>query len=71
MELSPGDNALIFYGDAHRLGEGRAEADCPPPAIHAQAPELIERRQVGQGPFCVVLLQSVIELIPRCIDQNP
>lgn len=61
IDLMPGDNALLFYGDPHLLGQGVA-ADVRPPQVQARIAELIERRRVGQGPDGVVLLQSVLEL---------
>lgn len=62
VDLLPGDNALIFYGDGHKLGRGARVQPGEPPAVQAHLPELIERRHVGHGACAAVVLQTVLEL---------
>lgn len=62
VELSAGDNALIFYGDPHSLGEGAVPVSCVPPTLPVQMAETIEHHDIGSGPVRAVLLQSVLEL---------
>ncbi|WP_313806002.1 AraC family transcriptional regulator [Sphingobium sp.] len=62
VDLLPGENALLFYGDRHRLGRGRKAENGVPPHVQTHMPELIEHRHIGQGPARAVVLQSVLEL---------
>nr|WP_087575495.1 AraC family transcriptional regulator [Sphingomonas sp. CDS-1] len=62
VDLGPGDNALLFYGDAHQLGRGANVETGVAPAVQTLMPELIERRQFGRGAAQAVVLQSLLEL---------
>jgi len=62
VTLYPGDNALIFYGDPHQLGQGPKSETGETPDITPQLGETVTHRRVGQGPQQALVLQSVLEL---------
>ena len=60
--LHAGDSALIFYGDAHRLGDGPQGEICPLPVGGLQLDERITHRSIGMDEEQAVVLQTAIEL---------
>lgn len=60
--MNAGESALIFYGDAHRLGEGARTVPCQLPVAGLQLDETVAHRSVGEGDSTAMILQTVIDL---------
>ncbi|WP_158511136.1 helix-turn-helix transcriptional regulator [Sphingobium sp. MI1205] len=60
--LEAGDVGLIFYGDEHRLGNGKASARLATPPIPLRPPESLETVRFGEGPAQAVVMQCFLEL---------